>query len=78
MNGKEFKRIREAAELERGEMADILLFPVERGRKTIKEIEQPRSGISGPVSVIMRLIEMGYLDAVIQASEREEEGAVSP
>ena len=73
MNSETFKTIREGAELERQELADILLLSPKSGRKTIKDIEQRTSPITGPVSVIMRMIERGHLDEVIAASEAEDE-----
>lgn len=73
MNSVTFKTIREGAELDRQELADILLLSPKSGAKTVKEIEAGKTPVTGPVSVIMRLVQHGYLDAVIAASEAEDE-----
>ena len=73
MNSVTFKTIREGAELDRQELADILLLSPKSGAKTVKEIEAGKTAVTGPVSVIIRMIERGHLDEVIAASEAEDE-----
>ena len=73
MNSETFKTIREGAEIDRQELANILLLSPKSGAKTVKEIEAGKTPITGPVSVIMRMIGSGHLDEVIAASEAEDD-----
>jgi DNA-binding transcriptional regulator YiaG len=72
MTPETFQAIRESADIDRQELADIILFSPATGAKTVKEFETGRRPTTGPVCVIMRLVQHGYLDAVIAASEAED------
>ena len=72
MTPETFRAIRESADIDRQELADIILFSPATGAKTVKEFETGRRPITGPVCVIMRLVQHGYLEAVIAASEAED------
>ena len=73
MTPETFQAIRDGADIDRQELADILLLSPNSGAKTVKEIEAGKTAVTGPVSVIMRLVQHGHLDAVIAASEAEDE-----
>ena len=73
MTPETFQAIRQSADIDRQELADIILFSPATGAKTVREFETGRRPVTGPVCVIMRLINYGYLDAVIAASEAEDE-----
>ena len=72
MTNTEFREIREEAGFDRGGLADTLLLSPHKGKQTIAQIEQGRSEPSGPMRVVMRMIQAGYADEIIAASEREE------
>ena len=62
MDPDEFARIRKSLDLSLTDLCRIMRLSPTKGSQSLREMEGGRRDISGPVSVIMDLLDQGYID----------------
>ena len=62
MSPDEFARIRKSNDLSLSDLARLLRLSPMKGAQMLREFEYGKREVSGPISVIMDLLDQGYID----------------
>ena len=65
MDPDEFARIRKSLDLSLTDVCRIMRLSPTKGAQALREMEGGRRDVSGPISLIMDLLDQGYLDHLV-------------